>query len=122
MPALAAWRSGTVIKIRLRYLPPFWREKGLSGMVMWRDATGLFACDASGTAAHAALASSSAVRWPSNGAARPEARLHAEVMARLPAALGPEAAETSIIPSATGPATPGAAAATATSSSIMEGD
>ncbi|WP_292206503.1 FAD-dependent oxidoreductase, partial [Mesorhizobium sp.] len=45
--ALGAWESGAVIKILVRYPRPFWRERDLSGMVMWRDLPGLFACDAS---------------------------------------------------------------------------
>lgn len=52
--ALAAWKSGSVIKARLRYASPFWRERGRSGMVMWRDPVGLFCCDAS-VGAQAAL-------------------------------------------------------------------
>ena len=35
--ALGAWQSGTVIKVLLRYDRAFWRDRGLSGMVMWRD-------------------------------------------------------------------------------------
>ncbi|TIW87301.1 MAG: FAD-dependent oxidoreductase, partial [Mesorhizobium sp.] len=45
--ALGVWESGAVIKILVRYAKPFWRERGLCGMVMWRDQPGLFACDAS---------------------------------------------------------------------------
>ena len=41
------WKSGTVIKINFRYASAFWRDEGLSGMVMWRDIHGLFACDTS---------------------------------------------------------------------------
>ncbi|TGT33223.1 FAD-dependent oxidoreductase, partial [Mesorhizobium sp. M8A.F.Ca.ET.165.01.1.1] len=39
--ALGAWQGGTVIKIVVRYSRAFWRDKGLSGMVMWRDVPGL---------------------------------------------------------------------------------
>ena len=45
--ALGVWQSGSVIKARVRYATPFWRDRGLSGMVMWRDPAGLFCCDAS---------------------------------------------------------------------------
>jgi len=45
--ALAAWESGAVIKVQLRYRTAFWRERGLSGMVMWREPPGLFAFDTS---------------------------------------------------------------------------
>ena len=31
--------SGDVIKIKLRYERTFWRDKGLSGTVSWRDPT-----------------------------------------------------------------------------------
>ena len=53
--ALGVWESGAVIKVLVRYPRAFWRERGLSGMVMWRDLPGLFACDASKDAEHAAL-------------------------------------------------------------------
>lgn len=89
--ALSVWRSGTVIKVLIRYQQPFWREDGLSGMVMWRDVHGLFACDASRDAAHPALVvfigGPLAVAWGKLG----EAALRAEILARLAAALGPEA-------------------------------
>ena len=45
--ALGAWRSGTVIKVLVRYERAFWRDVGRSGMVMWREPPGLFAFDAS---------------------------------------------------------------------------
>src|SRR5690606_12256972 len=35
--ALGAWRSGTVIKVLVRYERAFWRDRGRSGMVMWRE-------------------------------------------------------------------------------------
>lgn len=90
--ALGVWESGAVIKILVRYPTPFWRERDLCGMVMWRDLPGLFACDASKDAQHAALVvfvgGPLALRW------RPlaDAALRAEVTARLVDALGPEAA------------------------------
>ena len=91
--ALSAWESGAVIKILVRYASPFWRERDLCGMVMWRDQPGLFACDASQDADHAALVvfvgGPLALRWhPVDDAA-----LRAEVTARLVEALGPRAAE-----------------------------
>ncbi|PBB26622.1 MULTISPECIES: flavin monoamine oxidase family protein [unclassified Mesorhizobium] len=91
--ALGVWESGAVIKILVRYPKPFWREQGLSGMVMWRDLPGLFACDASRDAEHAALVvfvgGPLAFRWR----ALSDAALRAEVTARLVAALGPGAAD-----------------------------
>jgi monoamine oxidase len=89
--ALGAWRSGTVIKVLVRYERAFWRERGRSGMVMWREPSGLFAFDASRDAWHPQLAffvgGPLAVEWGRLG----EAALRAEVKARLVAALGPEA-------------------------------
>ncbi|TGP54238.1 flavin monoamine oxidase family protein [bacterium M00.F.Ca.ET.230.01.1.1] len=91
--ALGVWESGAVIKILVRYAKPFWRERGLCGMVMWRDQPGLFACDASKDADHAALVvfvgGPLALRWHPLG----EAALRAEITARLVQALGPQAAD-----------------------------
>lgn len=91
--ALGVWESGAVIKILVRYATPFWRERGLSGMVMWRDQAGLFACDASKGIDHAALVvfvgGPLALRWHPLG----EAALQAEITARLVQALGPQAAD-----------------------------
>ncbi|SOC40436.1 monoamine oxidase [Rhizobium subbaraonis] len=53
--ALSVWRSGAVIKALVRYPRPFWRERGLSGMVSWLDPSGLFACDVSHDGLGAAL-------------------------------------------------------------------
>lgn len=92
--ALGVWESGAVIKILVRYAKPFWRDRDLCGMVMWRDLPGLFACDASKDIDHAALVvfvgGPLALRW------RPldDAALRAEVTARLVSALGPDAADT----------------------------
>ncbi|MER8692703.1 flavin monoamine oxidase family protein [Mesorhizobium opportunistum] len=89
--ALGVWKSGAVIKILVRYARPFWRDRDLCGMVMWRDLPGLFACDASKDVDHAALVvfigGPLALRWRDLG----EPRLRAEVTARLEAALGPDA-------------------------------
>ncbi|WFP77871.1 flavin monoamine oxidase family protein [Mesorhizobium sp. WSM4906] len=91
--ALGVWESGAVIKILVRYARPFWRERGLRGMVMWRDQPGLFACDASKDLDHAALivfiGGPLALRWHRLG----DAALRAELTARLEQALGPEAAD-----------------------------
>ena len=90
--ALGAWRSGMVIKLQLRYDRAFWRDKGLSGMVMWRELHGLFACDISSDAGRPALAvfigGPLALTWRALGAAG----MRQELIARLTAALGPEAA------------------------------
>ncbi len=43
--ALSVWRGGVVIKIVCAYATPFWRDAGLSGMVLWNQPQGLFACD-----------------------------------------------------------------------------
>ncbi|WFP64596.1 flavin monoamine oxidase family protein [Mesorhizobium sp. WSM4904] len=91
--ALGVWESGAVIKILVRYARPFWRERNLRGMVMWRDQPGLFACDASKDLDHAALivfiGGPLALRWHRLG----DAALRAELTARLEQALGPEAAD-----------------------------
>ncbi|RVD60763.1 flavin monoamine oxidase family protein [Mesorhizobium sp. M2D.F.Ca.ET.185.01.1.1] len=91
--ALSVWESGAVIKILVRYASPFWRERDLCGMVMWRDQPGLFACDASKDADHAALVvfvgGPLALRWHPLD----EAALRAEVTKRLVDALGPQAAD-----------------------------
>jgi monoamine oxidase len=89
--ALGAWSSGTVVKMRLRYDKPFWRERGLCGMVVWLQPHGLFACDSSSDADHAALTvfvgGPLAVAWAPLG----ETGLEEEVLRRLVAALGPKA-------------------------------
>jgi monoamine oxidase len=82
-----------VIKVLVRYPSAFWRARGLSGVVMWRDPSGLFACDASKDDDHAALvvfvAGPLALRWRELG----DAALRAEVTTRLEDALGTEAAD-----------------------------
>lgn len=91
--ALAVWRSGTVIKGHLRYARAFWRDKGLNGMVAWRDIHGLFAHDNSRDENHPTLAvyvgGPLAVEWRRLG----EAGLRTELVTRLITALGPEAGE-----------------------------
>ncbi|MHA6642548.1 flavin monoamine oxidase family protein [Mesorhizobium sp. A623] len=91
--ALSVWRSGTVIKILVRYSKPLWRERGLSGMVVWNELPGLYACDVSADDGHAALVvfvgGPLAVRWGGFDAAV----LRAEISRRLVAALGSEAGD-----------------------------
>ncbi|BCH30383.1 monoamine oxidase [Mesorhizobium sp. L-8-10] len=90
--ALSVWESGAVIKVFVRYEEAFWREAGLSGTVMWRDAHGLFACEVSPDPGHAALVvfmgGPSARSWRSLDAAA----FHETLLAKLAAALGPRAA------------------------------
>jgi len=91
--ALGVWRSGTVIKVMVRYDRPFWRDRGLSGMVMWREPPSLFAFDTSRDDAHASLTffvgGPQAREWRPRG----EGYVRAETTARLVAALGPEAGD-----------------------------
>ncbi|KQS97784.1 flavin monoamine oxidase family protein [Rhizobium sp. Leaf386] len=92
--ALGAWKSGTVIKALVEYERPFWRDAGLSGMVMWRDVLGLFACDASSHHASALVVFAGgplAVDWSGKG----EDFVRAEMLRRLAAAFG-DAAKTPI--------------------------
>ena len=90
--ALGVWRSGTVIKFEVRYGHSFWRDRGLSGMVVWRDVHGLFACDTSHDDEHPALTvfvgGPLALQWRALG----DQGMRAELNSRLVAALGPEAA------------------------------
>jgi len=90
--ALGVWRSGTVIKVLIRYERPFWRDSGLSGMVMWREPPGLFAFDTSRDNAHASLTFFIGGPLAREWAPRGEEYLRSETTARLVAALGPEAA------------------------------
>ena len=89
--ALASWKSGTVVKLLIRYTEPFWRRRGLSGSVIWVDPRGLYACDASHDDQHPALVvfvgGPIAVEWSS----RDEETLKQEVVSRLVVALGPNA-------------------------------
>lgn len=68
--ALSVWQSGFVIKLHLRYDRAFWRDRGLSGTVMFRDPAGLFACD-TGTPERPALTGfiggPSALDWRERG-------------------------------------------------------
>lgn len=89
--ALSVWRSGFVIKLLIRYERPFWLDKGLSGVVMFRDPAGLFACD-TGTPERPALTGfiggPSALEWCQRGAQG----VRDGFIAYLAQALGPEAA------------------------------
>ncbi|WP_346657237.1 flavin monoamine oxidase family protein [Rhizobium herbae] len=90
--ALGAWKSGTVIKMFVRYERPFWRDRGLSGMVMWRDVLGLFACDVSSVRAAALVVfvgGPLAAQWSGKGASF----IQSEIIRRLVVALGREAAD-----------------------------
>jgi monoamine oxidase len=90
--ALAAWKSGTVIKALVRYERPFWRDRGLSGMIMWRDTLGLFACDVSSAQATALVifvGGPLAADWSARG----RAFVEVEIRRRLVEALGEAAAD-----------------------------
>lgn len=90
--ALSVWKSGMVVKIHLRYPRPFWRDRGLSGMVAWRDVHGLFCCDTSRDHAQPSLVvfigGPLTLEWRSLG----EEAFRTKLRAKLTAALGPEAA------------------------------
>lgn len=88
--AFGAWKSGIVIKALVRYERPFWRDRGLSGMVMWRDVLGLFACDVSSDRAWALVVFAGgplAAEWSGKG---PEF-IQSEITRRFVAAFGGEA-------------------------------
>jgi monoamine oxidase len=91
--SLSVWESGAVIKVLVRYEKAFWREAGLSGTVMWRNLHGLFACEVSPDPAHAALVvfmgGPRAMAWRELDAAA----LREKLVAKLAAALGPQALE-----------------------------
>ena len=90
--ALSVWRSGFVIKLHIRYARAFWLDRGLSGIVMFRDPAGLFACD-TGTPERPALTGfiggPSALEWRGRG----EQGIRDGFLAYLVEALGPEAAQ-----------------------------
>ena len=91
--ALAAWASGAVIKVLVRYPKPFWRDSGLSGTVIWREPQGLYACDVSRTDDDAALVmfigGPLAFKWH----AKNDDDLRRFVVERLTPALGEQAAK-----------------------------
>lgn len=91
--ALDAWKSGTVVKLLLRYREPFWRGAGLSGSVFWLEPHGLYACDASHDDEHPALVVFVGGRLALDWMAEGEEGLKQKVLAKLVPALGPLAAE-----------------------------
>ncbi len=91
--ALAVWQSGAVIKLFFRYRQAFWRERGLSGMVMWRDPTGLFAFDMSTDAGHPMLGFFIGGPLALQMRALDDTELRQKAIDLLAGALGPQAAE-----------------------------
>lgn len=90
--ALDAWASGGVFKALIRYEMAFWREKGLSGMVIWHDPAGLFLCEISRDPGHPELVLFAggpvADAWRRLGEA-----VRGEAVRRLVDGLGPDAAD-----------------------------
>lgn len=89
--ALNVWKPGAVLKVFLRYERAFWREKGLSGTIMWRQPTGLYACDVSGPEV-AGLVLFLSGTIAADRAGRSHDALVSEAKTRLVEALGEEAA------------------------------
>lgn len=90
--AFAAWGTGEVIKAFIRYETPFWRARGLSGLVSWRKPHGLYACDASRHGVWGLvffMGGPFAREWHG----RPEAELAGFIREQLVEALGEEAGE-----------------------------
>jgi monoamine oxidase len=88
--ALSAWRSGAVIKLVLRYPHAFWRDRGLSGEVLWRDPPGIYACDTGQPerpTLSAFIGGPLALDWRRRGMDA----VRDDVLAQLAAALGDEA-------------------------------
>ncbi|CAN7688756.1 flavin monoamine oxidase family protein [Neorhizobium sp. LjRoot104] len=87
--ALSAWAPGLSIKLQASYDTPFWRERGLSGAVMWHEPQGLYACDAS-RGDYAGLiifvGGPEAQQWHE----RPREELTAFIREQLTEAFGPE--------------------------------
>lgn len=88
--AFAAWGTGDVIKLFIRYETPFWRARGLAGTVMWSAPHGLYACDASRDGV-AGLVMFIGGRFARHWHGRLEAELQAYVHDRIVEALGEEA-------------------------------
>lgn len=95
--ALKGWGSGAVVKILIRYPRPFWRKRGQSGSIMWREPRGFFACDVSRGDGKGAIVvfigGPAASRWHEEG----EAALRAFLIDQLTVALGEEASRPSEI-------------------------
>jgi monoamine oxidase len=91
--ALGSWKSGTVIKMLLRYARPFWRDAGLSGSVYFLAPAGLYVCDGSPAPERPTLVAfvggALAQRWGGKGG---RVARH-EVLSRLVGAFGPHAGE-----------------------------
>jgi monoamine oxidase len=91
--AMSAWESGGVIKLLVRYSRPFWRDRDLSGMVIWRERQGLYACDVSRNDGQGALVvfigGPKAFAWHD----RQEDEVKRFVLDRLTAAFGENAAD-----------------------------
>jgi len=88
--AFSAWGTGEVIKAFIRYETPFWRARGLSGLVSWRKPHGLYACDASRDGVWGLvffMGGPFARAWHG----RPEAELSDFIRGQLVEALGEEA-------------------------------
>jgi monoamine oxidase len=91
--ALGVWQSGAVIKLFLRYSRAFWREGGLSGLVMWRDPAGLFAFDASPDDDHPTLGFFVGGPMALQVTGLGQDGIKAKAIEWLAAALGPEAGD-----------------------------
>jgi monoamine oxidase len=89
--ALSAWASGQVIKARVAYSRPFWRDRGLSGTVVWSQPQGLYACDVSRSEDTAALVVFIGGPLAFDWHQRDEVELKAFLRSELTAALGEEA-------------------------------
>jgi monoamine oxidase len=90
--AFNAWKSGDVIKAFIRYRTPFWRARGLAGMVAWSAPHGLYACDASRDGLSGLvmfIGGPYARRWHG----RPQRELETFIRERLVEALGAEAGD-----------------------------
>jgi len=90
--AQRAWTSGSVLKAGIRYPRRFWRDDGRSGVVMWRDPVGLFACDTSPDDHHPALTFFAGGPIAHELGGLDDAVLRAAITDLLVEALGPEAA------------------------------
>jgi monoamine oxidase len=86
--ALSAWASGQVIKASVGYSKAFWRERGLSGTVVWSEPQGLYACDASRREDTAALVVFIGGPLAFDWHQREEAELKTFLLGELAAALG----------------------------------
>lgn len=88
--ALASYEPGAVVKLVLRYADRFWAEQGLSGTVLFDEAQGISALDAS-TPEQARLVVFVGGPAALEAARRPSEELRERVGALLATALGPQA-------------------------------